>query len=503
MSIDDLRHLVSSDYDLSGDEEQKLGLHGGPLSVRMVNKPSETPSSPRPLDKVSVRRQLWASLGFCLGGFAMGNTLGWSSSALPELESSTSPILVSQSEGAFIGALVCLGALFQGPMTGYLMVRFGRRATMILNCVPLIAGWMSIIGAKTVWMLFLGRFVTGFAIGSFSVIAPVYIGEIASPVIRGALGTCFQIMVVFGIFVMFVLGAYVSWKSLAIFSVCITLVLILVVYSLQDSPTSYMMRNRPDLARKALIWLRNTADIEDEIYAIQKSVYDMRQNGSGRIRMFNIFCIRDPTVRKPLLLCMFLAMSQQLSGVNAVMTFTVSIFQSAGASVDPNTATIIIGAIQLVATVLSSFTVNRVGRKTTLIISLSVMALSLISFGTFFYLNQRPLSTSVNLGWLPLLSLGFFIVSFSFGPGPLVWLMLGELLSPKIVGVAGGVASITTWGLAFSVTLGFPFMVKFLGDFGTYWLFALCCITSVLVVIRYLPETRNKTLREIQDNFTK
>lgn len=470
-----------------------------------AKKTSQEPNSfPRTLNKLAIFRQFLASLGFSLGGFAMGTTIGWSATALKELGSPSSPIEVTDGEIALIGALICLGAVVQGPITGYIMVRFGRRAAMLLNSIPLIAGWTLIIFAQNVWMLLLGRFVTGYAVGSFAMIAPVYIGEIAAPEIRGALGTCFHALFVFGIFVMFVLGAFISWKSLAVFSLCIGLILILVVFILRDSPTSYVMQNHPDLALNAMKWFRNSDDIGEEMKAVQTSVEQMMNNNfSSQMRQLNICSSGDPTIRNPLLLSVFLLSSQQLSGINAVITFTVTIFQSAGAAVNPNTATIIIGGIQFVSTVLSYFTVNRIGRRITLITTFSIMAMSLICFGIFFYLHEHHPTASENLGWLPLLSMGMFIISFSFGPGPLAWLLLGELLSPKIMGVAGALASMTNWSVGFVVTLCFPFLVKFLGDYGAYWEFSALCLISLLVVIRFLPETRNKTLQEIQASFAK
>ncbi|TRY70298.1 hypothetical protein TCAL_02455 [Tigriopus californicus] len=461
-------------------------------------------STPKTMTNVAMVRQTLASLGFSLGGFAMGTAVGWSATALKDLSSPSSPIPARDGEVALIGALICLGAVMQGPMTGYLMVRFGRRIAMLLNCLPLIGGWAIIILAYNVWMLFVGRFVTGYAMGSFAMIAPVYIGEIASPEIRGALGTCFHALFVFGIFVMFILGAIMSWMSLAIFSLCAGLVLTFVLYLLQDSPTSYMMQNRPDLAQEAMKWFLNSDEIEEEIRAVKTSVEEIKSNSLGsQFRQLNICSSGDPTIRKPLLLSVFLLSSQQWSGINAVITFTVTIFQSAGATVNPNTATIIIGGVQFVATVLSYFTVNRIGRRVTLMVTLTIMAVSLICFGIFFYLHQHHPSASVNLGWLPLLSMAMFIISFSFGPGPLAWLLLGELLSPKIMGMAGPMAAMTNWSVGFIVTLCFPFVVKLLGDYGAYWMFSAFCLVTLVVVMRYLPETRNKTLQEIQISFTK
>ena len=109
----------------------------------------------------------------------------------------------------------------------------------------------------------------------FQVIAPIFIGEIASPSIRGRLGTMFQVFVVLGIFLMYVIGNYYQWKTLAILCSAVPFFIILALSFLRDSPASYMLRGRPELARKAMVWLRNTADIDEEMYALQVRTMDI------------------------------------------------------------------------------------------------------------------------------------------------------------------------------------------------------------------------------------
>lgn len=369
---------------------------------------------------------------------------------------------------------------------------------MIIMSIPLFIGWLLIVNAEDVYMLYAGRLITGFAAGSYSVIAPIYVGEISSPSIRGALGTLFQIMVVLGIFVMYAIGTVLSWRTLAILSSVGPWLVAGFVFFLKDSPTSYMMRGRPELARKALIWLRNTPDIDEELLEIQASVEEARRR---TVRVTNILCNSDPVIRKPLFMAIFLMINQQLSGINAVIVFTASIFQSAGSSLNPNVAAIIIGGVQLVATFLSSMVVNRIGRRPTLLWTQGIMTCALIVFGVFFYLKEYHSATASAMSFIPIVSLVIFIIAFSFGLGPLAWLMLGELLPPRVSGVAGAVAAMVNWTLAFVVTVTFNYLIEALGDYGTYWLFSGFCIVGMLVTWKHLPETRGKSLTEIQELF--
>ncbi len=241
----------SSGGRLFSDEEERYGTFS---SSPQQHSPSSVVH--RLPDKVSRWRQTASATGFCLGALAMGNALGWSSTAVPDLESPTSSLHIDKDEAAWVSSLLCLGAMLQGPATGYLMQKFGRRGSVILMCLPLLAGWMFIVFATDVSMLYAGRLLTGAAIGSFSVVAPIYIAEIASPSLRGTLGTLFQTFVVLGIFSMYLIGKYVRWKTLAILCSAVPFAIVVVLFFLRDSPTSYLMRGRPELARKAMVWLR-------------------------------------------------------------------------------------------------------------------------------------------------------------------------------------------------------------------------------------------------------
>lgn len=263
-----------------------------------------------------------------------------------------------------------------------------------------------------------------------------------------------------------------------------------------------LFAGRRELARKCLVWLRNTSDIQEELYAIQKA----SNSTDTSISITGVVFIRDPAVRRPLLCAIFLMANQQLCGINAVVFFTVSIFQSAGTALSASAATVVIGAVMLLATAASALVVNRVGRIPTLLVTQSLMTVALLAFGAFFYLKAgSPPSSAVtsSLGWLPLTALAVFITAFSFGLGPLSWLMLGELLPTRTAGVAGSLASMINWMLGFVVTLTFSYLIEWLGDYGAYWLFAGFCAFGIIGTAKILPETKGKSLREIQNEFLK
>ncbi len=370
--------------------------------------------------------------------------------------------------------------------------------TMVAASTSFLAGWIIIgLSEGEFTTLCAGRLLCGAGAGAYSAIAPTYIAEIAAPDIRGFLGTLFQINVVSGICSTYIIGALVTWNQLAwICSVVPVVVAWAVGFMLKDSPASYMARGRPELARKALVWLRNSPDIDDELYSLQKSS-DGNRNRAGR--KSNI-CASD--TRRALLTCMLIMVLQQVSGVNAVIFYAADIFASASVgntNLGPNMSAVIVGIVQLVATCASGPTSNRVGRKPTLLVTEAIMASSLVAFGTFFYLKDMGSPVvEIYLSWLPVTALVAYIVAFSFGLGPLAWLMMGELLPPRVAGPAGALAASVNWTLAFFITMSFNYLKASLGDFGVYWLFAGSLLVGMVLTYKLVPETRGKSLRKIQ-----
>lgn len=154
--------------------------------------------------------------------------------------------------------------------------------------------------------------------------------------------------------------------------------------------------------------------------------------------------------------------------------------------------------MQVIATFISVMVVDKLGRRLLLLASASVMALSTIAMGVYFYMKEQDAQSVESLGWLPVVSLCVFIVMFSIGFGPVPWLMMGELFASDIKGVAGSIAGTSNWVLAFIVTKTFENLKEALGSGQTFWLFAGITVVGAIFVFVFVPETKGKSLNEIQ-----
>lgn len=212
-------------------------------------------------------------------------------------------------------------------------------------------------------------------------------------------------------------------------------------------------------------------------------------------------CIGPPPTcranRRALVTSLGLMVFQQLSGVNAVIFYTVPIFKSAGSSLPPDAAAIVVAVVQVAVAYAASALIERAGRRLFLLVSAAGMLVCLAALGLYFHL-QRAGVAFPGLGALPLGSLVLYIVAFSLGFGPVPWMITGELFAPEVKGVASGLAVMVNWFLVFVVTFSFPIMNSKLGGHVTFYVFAAVMAAGTAFVRLVVPETRGKTVQEIQ-----
>ncbi|CAG7716652.1 unnamed protein product [Allacma fusca] len=451
-----------------------------------------------------------------MGAFGLGTVLGWSSPALPAIEfdedwgnfgdknctydEDKNVCKISEKWGPspWIGSLVALGGLLSGPVAGFCVDKFGRKTTMLISSAPFVLGWLLITYADNILMIYFGRLTTGFCAGAFSLAAPVYISETSQDDLRGLLGSGFQVMVTIGILFVYVVGDLAPWGWLSLVSGFGPLVFLVLMIFPPESPRWLISNGKYLEASEALQWLRGAScsqDVEEELNLIKKSVDEGKQ-GSVILKDF-----LAPSILKPTLIALALMLFQQLSGINAIIFYATEIFEDADSDIRPGICTIIVGVFQVLATALSSILVDRAGRKFLLIVSGAAMCLFLVLLGVFFYLKVDDPAMEENIGWLPLFSLVFFIIFFSLGFGPIPWVMMGELLPQHVKGLASALATSFNWTLVFFVTRFFNELKDAIGPEWCYWLFAIICAAGTIFVCVFVPETKGRSLDEIQRYF--
>lgn len=400
----------------------------------------------------------------------------------------------------WVGGLMPLAALVGGVSGGPLIEFLGRRRTIILTALPFFLGWMLIANASKVFMIFFGRIICGLCVGIASLAFPVYLGETIQPEVRGAFGLLPTAFGNTGILMAFFVGSLLDWSKLAFVGSALSVPFFLLMLIVPETPRWYVTKGRAEDARKALQWLRGkNINIDKEMRDLTRSQAEADRTGGNAIG--TLFTRK---YLPAILISLGLMLFQQLSGINAVIFYSTTIFEMSESSIDENLCSVIIGVVNFISTFIATVLIDRLGRKILLYISTVSMIVTLVTLGAYFYLKGSLEDPEIlkPYGWLPLACLVIYVLGFSIGFGPIPWLMLGEILPSKIRGTAASVATGFNWACTFIVTKTFHNIIAAIDLYGTFWLFAIICIFALLFVIFFVPETKGKSLEEIERKLT-
>lgn len=388
--------------------------------------------------------------------------------------------------------MLALGAIAGALPSGALADKFGRKKSLLLLAVPFLLSWLLILVVSNVWPIYIARFVVGLGVGAGCVLGPTYISEISEVSTRGTLGALFQLFLTVGIFLAFVLGSVLSYTMFALVCALIIVGFVASFYWMPESPVWLVGKMEKRSALMALSVLRGDKyNPSEEINEMQKAVDESAGKNTSFLDM-----LKSPADRKAMIASFGMMFFQQASGVNAVIFYTVMIFEASGSSMSPELASILVALVQLVMSGVAALIVDRAGRKPLLMISTGVMSVSLVALG--YYFRQKESQSDVSsLGWLPLTSLVVFMIAFSVGLGPVPWMLMGELFSAETKALASSVAVTLNWFMVFIVTKSFPAMNKHLGTDMTFWIFAVIMAGATAFTQFLVPETKGKTYNEI------
>jgi len=262
-----------------------------------------------------------------------------------------------------------------------------------------------------------------------------------------------------------------------------------------ETPRYLISKGKGVEARSALQWLRGPGiDISYELADMETANVLNKKNKFKFKELFSMAYF------KPLAISMGLMFAQQFSGINAVMFYSVTIFRDAGSSIDSNICTIILGIVNIMATIFSNTFIDRLGRKILLYISSVGMIISLSVLGTYFY--YKDMAPGTTPGWIPLIALVVYVVSFSIGFGPIPWLMMGEIFPSRIRGPAASFSTAFNWACTFIVTKTFMNLQDSITTHGVFWLFSVIIFLFVFFIIFFVPETRGLSLEDIEQLYT-
>ena len=425
-----------------------------------------------------------------LGGFLFGYDTGIISGAQLYIQQDLS---TTQTEQQWIVGALLVGAMVGAAGSGWLSDKIGRRWTKFTSgCVYVVGGLGSAFAPGTEWLL-ASRFVLGLAVGTASFVSVEYISEQAPPRLRGGVTSFNQLMVTTGILVAYLVAAGFqdvsgTWRWMLGLSVVPGLALAIGMLTVPASPRWLMSKNRDEDARSVLLRTRDEQKVDDEIDQIREAVHASRNTG-----------MRDLFTRplRPLMVVgLALAVGQQLIGVNTVVYYSATILKYTGLSANQSVLqAVTVGITNVVFTVVAILLLDRVGRRVLLLTGTAVAVLALVGLGLWFQLPALQAHPVLALGFLLL-----FMAGFAVGLGPVFWLMISEIYPVGVRSRAMSIATVANWAANFLVSYFFLQLVGVIGQPGTFWLYAGLGILAFSFFAVKVPETKDRTLEEIQND---
>jgi MFS transporter, SP family, galactose:H+ symporter len=396
---------------------------------------------------------------------------------------------------------VTLGAMFGSLAGGYVADHFGRKRALLAAAALFVVGAAIEAVAPDVPILVVGRLVAGFGVGVAAVAAPLYAAELAPAAQRGRFVSCYQLAITIGIFVAYLVDEALAgpsgWRAMFAVSAVAGVLLALAVLAAVESPRWFAKVGRPDDARRTLVALGAGDEADARLAMIEAALRAEHETPSWS----DVFA---PRWRTPLMIGLGLAILQQITGINAIIYYSDNIFAAAGfttPAAQTEATTWAIGAVNVLSTFIAIAFIDRFGRRPLLLAGLVGMGLSLMAVGFAFQHSGGASSQAAGLSVVTLVALVVFIVSFAFSLGPVTWTIINEIYPGDVRGRAVAVATAVNWGAAFLVSEFFLSIVNAIGQAYTFWLFAAFCALGLVWVYVAVPETRSRSLEEIEASW--
>ncbi|XP_012254381.2 facilitated trehalose transporter Tret1-like [Athalia rosae] len=525
---DDIR-LATAD---KGEAKNAVGERGAAVkktsSTGITEDFSRVKKMEKSVRKYEILRQILTAIGPIMATIAVGGTFGYSAVLLPQLKSESNSTTASGAvdDEKFNASAIAAAAmkiwtknldgnndtnllnvktvgeeswiaasatLLMAPgcwLSGILMERFGRKKSQLAIGPLFLSAWITVGFSNNIFMLITGRLLSGLCIGLQGPLGPVYVAETSEPRLRGLLLAGISLAIAVGILISHVLGTWLDWRVAAHLLGLFPIISMLTCFFSPESPAWLLRNNRDNEARSTWIYLRgNDADREFVSLGIDNPS-DAPRESIGSIWKSRSFW-------KPLVVLNVFFLTAQFSGVNTITFYCVQLIarvSGPGGEDIAHRVTLILDIVRVIASVLACWLTRRYPRRLLAVMSGAGAALSLLflSLGLFVEFGRQ---------WLPAILLFSYTSAVSIGLVPLPWLLCGEIFPARARGLGSGLSSGFAFLCFFIVVKTGPEMIKVLGAEGTFLIYGIITAAGTVFLIFFLPETKDKTLKEIEENF--
>ncbi|XP_022918097.1 facilitated trehalose transporter Tret1-like [Onthophagus taurus] len=434
--------------------------------------------------------QFFSVIIACFGGIALGMHYGWTSPVTPILKNLYTDL--SDYQITIIETLYMIGGLLALPLTIFICDRLGRKKAILISAIFNLTSWIMIALSKSLTTIYIARFLCGIAGDIGFVAGPMYIAEISSKSIRGLLTGCFFIAWLTGIVIIYSVAPFVNLTTSSSVGAGIVLIQLTTLIFLPESPYYLLLKKNEKKSKQSLMFFRNTHNIELELNEISEAV-ERQEKEKGRL----IDLFKDKGNRKALFIMTILNASQHMASISVMLMNLHTILKDAEGIIPPESSAITFSVVMLLSATITISTVDKFGRKNLMIYSSTLTCISLLILATYFAYKEHD-GDITNIKWIPVVAVILFAIVFKGGMGMVPIVMSGEVFptSVKSMGMTIADAIYVIFG-AVSIYI-YQGLVIVVGIYCPFYLFALCSFGTLLFSIFCIPETRGKTLEEIQ-----
>jgi major inositol transporter-like SP family MFS transporter len=434
-----------------------------------------------------------------LGGLLFGYDTGVIAGALLYMRDDLQ--LTSLAEGVVVSSLL-FGAAFGALLGGKMADGLGRRGSILVCALLFILGALGSGFSPNVGLMVVARLILGLGVGAASVTVPVYLAEMAPPHRRGRMVTINELMIVTGQLLAFVVNSIIDqtiggqgvWRVMLALAAVPAVPLLIGMFFLPDSPRWYAVKSRFDDTRRVLDMSRNPAEAAEEYnIVVEHAKRDVSEDKGAALRDLRAF----PWMRRILWIGIGLAVAQQFTGVNTIVYYGTTILESTGLGASASiVATVSLGIVAVIGAITGIILLGYFNRRPLLIFGFSAVVASHVVLGLSFLLPESSFRS-----YLILAAMLMFMLSMQTFAGPLVWLILSEIFPMTIRGFAMGISVFMLWAANTFISFVFPIVAEGWGSTPVFLLFAVINVVSLSFVIKFVPETRGRTLEELEDDF--
>lgn len=402
---------------------------------------------------------------------------------------------LNDTQTGFVASCVLLGCAGGAAFSGVLSDRFGRKKVLTLAALFFAISAVGAALPRNMTEFVLARLIGGLGIGIASTISPLYIAEVAPARIRGSLVALNQLAIISGILCAYLIDwlcvqcfePALAWRWMFAAAAVPALAFLLFLFLVPESPRWLVKQGLAEQALRILTRIGGTAHAQAELSDIRDTV---AQEGGSITQLLR------PGLRIALFIGVALAIFQQITGINTVLYYAPEIFKNAGfATGDALVSSVYVGMINALFTVFAILLVDRLGRKPLLWLGAGGMGASLALLG---YAFQSKMT-----GGMVLLFVLSYVGCFALTLGPVVWIVISEIFPTRIRGRAMSVATVLLWLSCYAVSQSFPMLVERKGLGFTYYLYAAVCIIMVAFVLLAVPETKGRSLEDIEKSWSR